>query len=260
MTSADATETMTIGGQKSRNRDGEVLLDMEGVHVSYGGVPALKGVSLQVRQGEFVAVLGANGAGKSTVLKTVSGVLKPTSGVVRLAGREIQGRSPWSVARLGVGHVPEGRRILGEQTVEENLQLGGWVLRQDRKRYEQTYERVLGLFPHLRDRLGQGAGTLSGGEAQMLAVARSLMVAPRLLMLDEPSLGLAPQLVAEMFTYLRRLHREEGMTILLVEQAAALALALASRCYVIQNGCVALEGPSKELRDNEEIQRLYLGG
>lgn len=236
------------------------LLAIRDLHVAYKMVPALRGISLDVNAGGFVALLGANGAGKTTTLKAISGLVRLSGGSIEFDGRSMGRRSPWQSARARIGHVPEGRKIFPDHTVLENLQLGGWTIRSNDRLLEETLEGVLSLFPRLQERLEQQAGTLSGGEAQMLAVARALMLRPRLLMLDEPSLGLAPRLVAEMFEYLRRLHKEQGMTVLLVEQVASVALALADRCYVLENGHVALEGTSDELRNSEAVRRLYLGG
>ena len=230
------------------------LLELEGVEARYGPVKALDGVTLTVDEGEVVAVLGANGAGKTTTLRAVSGTVR-RGGRIELAGRSLP-RSPESVARLGVAHVPEGRGTFAELTVGENLRLGAYVRRGD---LTEDYARVLKLFPMLEERREQQAGTLSGGEQQMLALARALMQRPRLLLLDEPSLGLAPLVVGEIFGIVRKLNVEEGLAVLLVEQNARVALDIATRAYVLEVGRVAVEGASDELRANEGVRRSYLG-
>jgi branched-chain amino acid transport system ATP-binding protein len=237
--------------------DAAPLLQLEDVTASYGPVEALHGVSLSVQEGEAVAVLGANGAGKTTTLRAVSGTVR-RGGRIVFAGRSIARGSPEAVARAGIAHVPEGRGTLTELTVGENLRLGAYV-RRDRKAVGEDERRVLDYFPQLADRRGQRAGTLSGGEQQMLALARALMLRPRLLLLDEPSLGLAPLVVAEIFRIVRELNEEEGLAVLVVEQNAALALEASSRAYVLEVGRVAVEGPSAELRRHESVRRSYLG-
>ena len=230
------------------------LLELAGVDARYGPVKALDGVSLTVGEGEIVAVLGANGAGKTTTLRAVSGTVR-RGGRVELAGKALP-RSPETVARLGVAHVPEGRGTFAEMTVAENLRLGAYARRGD---LDADHDRVLKLFPVLADRREQQAGTLSGGEQQMLAIARALMQRPRLLLLDEPSLGLAPLIVSEIFGIVRKLNAEEGLAVLLVEQNARIALDVAARAYVLQVGRVAVEGDSAELKANEGVRRSYLG-
>ena len=230
------------------------LLELEGVEARYGPVTALTEVTLGVDEGEVVAVLGANGAGKTTTLRAISGTVR-RSGRIQLAGRTLR-RSPEAVARLGVAHVPEGRGTFAELTVWENLRLGAYTRRGD---LDGDYERVLAYFPVLRERRYQQAGTLSGGEQQMLALARALMQRPRLLLLDEPSLGLAPLVVMEIFGIVRRLNQEEGLAVLLVEQNARTALDVAERGYVLEVGRVVVQGTSEELRANESIRRSYLG-
>jgi branched-chain amino acid transport system ATP-binding protein len=232
------------------------LLELDGVEARYGPVVALHGVSLTVEEGEVVALLGANGAGKTTTLRAVSGTVRK-SGRVLYAGRDVSRRTPERLARLGVAHVPEGRGIIGELTVAENLRLGAYVRRDGE--IKQDVERVSGLFPWLRERRGQQAGTLSGGEQQMLALARALVARPRLLMLDEPSLGLAPLVVQELFRVVRALNEEDGLTVLVVEQNAAIALAASQRAYVLEVGRVAVEGASEELSRHEAVRRSYLG-
>ena len=231
------------------------LLELDDVHARYGPVEALHGVTLSVGEGEIVAVLGGNGAGKTTTLRSVSGLVS-TSGQVRFAGEKITRAAPERVARAGIAHVPEGRGIFGELTVYENLRLGAYLRR---KGFTQSYERACGLFPFLETRRQQQAGTLSGGEQQMLAIGRALMSRPRLLLLDEPSLGLAPIVVREIFTILGELNAKEGLAVLVVEQNAKLALRSSSRAYVLEVGRVALEGPSAELAENESVRKSYLG-
>jgi branched-chain amino acid transport system ATP-binding protein len=235
----------------------ESLLELEDVRARYGPVQALHGVSLTVGEGEAVAVLGANGAGKTTTLRAVSGTVR-RSGRIVFAGRNIDRRAPEAVARTGIAHVPEGRGTLTELSVRENLRIGAYV-RRDRNAVAEDERRVLGYFPQLADRGRQRAGTLSGGEQQMLALARALMLRPRLLLLDEPSLGLAPLVVAEIFRIVRELNEEEGLAVLVVEQNAALALEASSRAYVLEVGRVAVEGPSADLRRDESVRRSYLG-
>ena len=234
----------------------ESLLELEDVRARYGPVQALHGVSLTVGEGEAVAVLGANGAGKTTTLRAVSGTVR-RSGRIAFAGRSIARRAPEAVAQAGIAHVPEGRGTLTELSVRENLRIGAYV-RRDRKAVAEDEQRVLGYFPQLAERARQRAGTLSGGEQQMLALARALMLRPRLLLLDEPSLGLAPLVVAEIFRIVRELN-EEGLAVLVVEQNAALALEASSRAYVLEVGRVAVEGPSANLRREESVRRSYLG-
>jgi branched-chain amino acid transport system ATP-binding protein len=230
------------------------LLELEGVEARYGPVRALQGVSIAVGEGEVVALLGANGAGKTSTLRAVSGTVRRT-GRISFAGRSLA-PSPEAVARAGIAHVPEGRGTFAELSVRENLRLGAWT-RRGHLRGEQ--ERVLDHFPALAGRTGQPAGTLSGGEQQMLALARALMARPRLLMLDEPSLGLAPLVVASIFSILRGLNEQEGLAVLLVEQNATLALDAASTAYVLEVGRVALSGSADALRADESVRRSYLG-
>jgi len=231
------------------------LLELEDVHARYGPVTALHGVSLTVDEGEVVALLGANGAGKTTTLRAVSGTVRKI-GRVRYAGRDVTRRTPEALARLGVAHVPEGRGILAELTVWENLRLGAYVRRE--REVKEEFARVTELFPWVEERRGQQAGTLSGGEQQMLALARALVSRPRLLMLDEPSLGLAPLVVQELFRVVSTLN-EEGLTVLVVEQNASIALDVSQRAYVLEVGRVAVEGASDELRRHEGVRRSYLG-
>jgi branched-chain amino acid transport system ATP-binding protein len=233
------------------------LLELGGVQAAYGPIRALHGVDLQVEEGSIVALLGANGAGKTTTLRAISGMVK-TTGRVRFDGRDILNRAPEDVARLGVAHVPEGRGTLAQLTVWENLQMGAYV-RRDRGRIKQDLRRVAAYFPWIEQRRQQLAALLSGGEQQMLAIARALMLRPRLLLLDEPSLGLAPIVVREIFAMVASINREEGLTVLVVEQNANLALQIAGRAYLLEVGRVVLEGRSDELAHNESIRRSYLG-
>jgi len=237
--------------------ESSALLELEDVSARYGPVTALHGVSLRVGEGEFVAVLGANGAGKTTTLRAISGTVR-RGGRIAFAGNSIAHRPPEAVARAGVAHVPEGRGTLTELTVRENLRLGAYV-RRDRGGVVEDERRVLSYFPRLGERGSQRAGTLSGGEQQMLALARALMLRPRLLLLDEPSLGLAPLVVAEIFRIVRDLNEREGLAVLVVEQNAALALEASSRAYVLEVGRVAVEGSSSDLRRDEAVRRSYLG-
>jgi branched-chain amino acid transport system ATP-binding protein len=230
------------------------LLELEGVEARYGPVQALRGVSLAVGEGQVAALLGANGAGKTTTLRAVSGTVR-RGGRIEFAGRRIDRRGPEAVARAGIAHVPEGRGTFAQLSVRENLRLGAWTRRNGR----DAERRALEYFPWLEERAGQPAGTLSGGEQQMLALARALMARPRLLMLDEPSLGLAPLVVGEIFSILRRLNEREGLAILLVEQNATLALESASSAYVLETGRVAVRGSAEELRAHESVRRSYLG-
>ena len=231
------------------------LLELENVEARYGAVQALHGVSLSVGEGEIVAVLGGNGAGKTTTLRAVSGLVS-ASGDVRFAGKRISGAPPERVARAGIAHVPEGRGLFRELSVYDNLRLGAYLQRDG---FDEGYRRVQAHFSWLEARRNQEAGTLSGGEQQMLAIARALMARPRLLLLDEPSLGLAPLVVREIFGILDELNEKEGLAVLVVEQNAKLALRSSSRAYVLEVGRVALEGESAELAENESVRKAYLG-
>jgi branched-chain amino acid transport system ATP-binding protein len=232
------------------------LLELENVEARYGHVTALRGVSLRVPEGRMVAVLGANGAGKTTTLRAISNTVRKTGEVV-LDGRRITRSSPETIARLGIAHVPEGRGIVGELTVDENLRLGSYARRGGSAKSDR--ERVLAAFPRLAARLRQRAGTLSGGEQQMLALGRALTARPRLLMLDEPSLGLAPLVVREIFAILARLNEQEGLTVIVVEQNAALALSTCHQAFVLEVGRVVVAGESAALREHESVRRSYLG-
>ena len=233
------------------------LLELRDVEARYGPIRALHGVSLAVEEGQAVSLLGANGAGKTTTLRAISGTVR-TTGEIAFAAKRIGGRSPESIARLGVAHVPEGRGIYAELTVWENILLGGST-RRSRRAVKQDAEAALDHFPRIADRRRQQAGTLSGGEQQMLALARALVARPRLLMLDEPSLGLAPTAVREFFRVVRLLNQEEGLTVLVVEQNARIALASTQHAYVLEVGRIAISGPSPELSRNEGIRASYLG-
>jgi branched-chain amino acid transport system ATP-binding protein len=233
------------------------LLQIEEVHTYYGQIHALKGVSINVDQGEIVTLLGANGAGKSTILKTTSGLLRPRQGSIYFDGENLIHYPPHQIVAKGVVQVPEGRRVFGRLTVVENLEMGAFAL-SDQRLIKENLERVFKLFPRLKERSKQVAGTLSGGEQQMLATGRALMVNPRVLLMDEPSMGLAPVLVDSIFVTIRQLHAE-GTTILLVEQNARMALQVANRGYVLQSGRVVLSDSAENLRQNEMVCKAYLG-
>ena len=232
------------------------MLEVRDLHVYYGEIHALKGISFTVRQGEIVTLLGNNGAGKTTTLRTLSGLLAARGGDVQLEGVSLLGTAPHDVVRKGITHVPEGRRIFNRLTVVENLEMGAYT-RGDAA-IGQDMDHVFTVFPRLKERRSQVAGTLSGGEQQMLAIGRALMAKPRLLLLDEPSMGLAPVLVEQIFETVLTINRQ-GVTILLVEQNAAMALSIAERGYVLETGRLALEGRARELADNPEVRRAYLG-
>jgi len=233
------------------------LLELEAVDVHYGAIHALRGVSFQVGEGEIVTLIGANGAGKSTTLRAVSGVLAPSAGRIRYRGEESAGLKPYKLVARGLSHAPEGRGIFPNLTVTENLHLGAF-LRRDAEGIAADVEKGFTLFPRLRERATQMAGTLSGGEQQMLAIARALMARPRLLLLDEPSLGLAPQLVETIFNTIQEINRQ-GVTILLVEQNAHLALGIAHHGYVLETGAVVQSGTGQELLRSPEVRKAYLG-
>ena len=234
------------------------LLELRDVHAYYGNIHALKGISITVDEGEIVTLIGANGAGKSTTLKTISGLLRPRSGEVLLGGTRIDGLRADQVVSLGITQSPEGRRVFPRMSVRENLEMGAFQRRKGPD-LDADFERVLGLFPRLRERIDQAGGTLSGGEQQMLAIARALMARPRLILLDEPSMGLAPILVEQIFDIVRDINAQ-GTTVLLVEQNALMALGLASRGYILQTGEIVLADSAKQLAVNPEVQKAYLGG
>ena len=233
------------------------LLELTNVHSYYGHIHALKGVSLYVNEGEIVSLIGSNGAGKSTSLRTISGIIHAREGKVLLDGKDITHTEPHHVVKMGIGHVPEGRGIFPKLTVQENLEMGAFVVN-DQKVIKDRLELVFEMFPRLKERVLQYGGTLSGGEQQMLAIGRGLMLNPRLLMLDEPSMGLAPVLVDLIFETIKKLN-EKGTTILLVEQNALMALSIANRGYVLQTGAIALTDDAAKLKKNEMVQKTYLG-
>jgi branched-chain amino acid transport system ATP-binding protein len=232
------------------------MLELREVIVSYGSIDALKGISLTVKKGEIVALIGANGAGKSTTLMAVSGVAPLRTGTIFYEGKRISGRPAHEIVRMGISQVPEGRRIFGRMTVRENLEMGGFS--RDRKELEEDILRVFTMFPVLAERSGQTGGTLSGGEQQMLAIGRALMSRPNLLLLDEPSLGLAPIIVSRIFTIIREIN-ERGTTVLLVEQNAKAALRLAHRAYVLETGKIVMQGEASQLEKDPGIKKAYLG-
>ncbi|PJK18175.1 ABC transporter ATP-binding protein [Chryseomicrobium excrementi] len=234
------------------------MLAVKDIDVYYGNIQALKGVTVTVEEGEIVTLIGANGAGKSTLLKTLSGLLKPKSGSIEFLGNSIAGKPAQGIVKSGISHVPEGRRVFANLTVEENLELGAF-LRKDKKGIEADMKKVYDTFPRLLERRKQMSGTLSGGEQQMLAMGRAIMAKPKLLLLDEPSMGLAPLMVKTIFEVVKDIN-EQGTTILLVEQNANMALSVASRGYVIETGKVVLSGSADELQSSEEVRKAYLGG
>ncbi len=233
------------------------MLELADVHVGYGAVPAVRGVSLHVGPGDIVVLLGANGAGKTTTLKAIHGLVRPRRGSIRMEGREIAGARPDQVVASGIALCPEGRQVFPAMTVLENLEVGA-VARPDPRGVRERLDEVLALFPRLAERRRQAAGSLSGGEQQMLAIGRALMARPRLLMLDEPSMGLAPLIVEHIFEIIRAVNRR-GVSILLVEQNAQLALEVAQRGYVLENGVLALQGPAQDLARDEHVKEAYLG-
>jgi branched-chain amino acid transport system ATP-binding protein len=234
------------------------LLSVENLHVAYGAIKALHGVSLKVPQGSIVTLIGANGAGKSTTLRALSGLVKPSSGSILYDGQEISKLPPHKIVGRGLCHVPEGRMVFANLTVHENLMMGAYLQR-DRKWIAEQTEYVFSLFPRLKERESQSAGTLSGGEQQMLAIGRALLGRPKFLMLDEPSLGIAPLLVKTIFERIVEINREQGLTILLVEQNANLALDISNYAYVLETGIILIEGPSAQVKSNPQVQAAYLG-
>jgi branched-chain amino acid transport system ATP-binding protein len=234
------------------------MLSVDDIHVYYGNIAAVKGISIEVKQGEIVTLIGSNGAGKSTTMRAISGLVSPRRGSITFEGRKISGMPGHQVTALGISQSPEGRRIFGRMSVDENLDLGAF-LRNDKDGILADRERIYELFPRLKERIHQKAGTLSGGEQQMLAVARALMTRPRLLMLDEPSMGLAPLLVELIFNTIKQI-REQGMTILLVEQNALAALDVADRAYVLESGVIKQTGRAADLAASDEVRKAYLGG
>ena len=234
------------------------MLQIDDINVYYGAIHAIKGISLKVEQGEIVTLIGANGAGKSTTLRTISGLLKPKTGKITFEGKEISGMAAHEIVKAGISQVPEGRRIFANMTVQENLDLGAYA-RKDSDGVAQDLKIVFERFPRLLERREQEAGTLSGGEQQMLAMWRALMSRPRLLLLDEPSMGLAPLLIKEIFSIIQDINKT-GTTILLVEQNANMALSIANRAYVLETGRITLSGDAKELAASEDVRKAYLGG
>jgi branched-chain amino acid transport system ATP-binding protein len=240
------------------NAPGEVILQLEDVHTFYGSIEALKGITIDVRQGEIVTLIGANGAGKSTTLRSINGLNRPRRGTIRFQGQEITNRPAHEIVKLGIAQSPEGRRLFPRMSVLENLQMGAFQRARGDKDMQSDLERVYTLFPRLAERKSQHAGTLSGGEQQMVAIGRALMARPKLLMLDEPSMGLAPIFVERIFDIVREINAQ-GTPILLVEQNALMALDVANRGYVLETGHVALADDAKTLRNNEQVRKTYLG-
>ena len=233
------------------------MLEVKDLNVFYGAIHALKGVSLSVGEGELVSLIGANGAGKTTTLHTISGLITAASGSVTLDGQDLQKAPPHKIINMGLAHVPEGRHVFARMTVEENLRMGAYILK-DQHKINENLEKVYAHFPRLKERWKQLAGTLSGGEQQMLATGRALMTDPRIVLMDEPSMGLSPLLVKEIFRIIRDVNRD-GVTVLLVEQNAKMALEIAHRAYVLETGCVKMEGDATELANNIEVRKAYLG-
>jgi branched-chain amino acid transport system ATP-binding protein len=233
------------------------ILEVDDLHVYYGAIHALKGVSLRVQEGEIVTLIGANGAGKSTTLRAINGINRPRKGTIRFQGQDITGSAPHTIVKGGIAQSPEGRRLFPRMSVTENLEMGAFQ-RTDRENFEGDMERVFDLFPRLKERRTQKAGTMSGGEQQMCAIGRALMARPKLLLLDEPSMGLAPIFVERIFETVAEVNRQ-GTPVLLVEQNALMALEVANRGYVMETGRIALEGPAAELKTNEQVRATYLG-
>jgi branched-chain amino acid transport system ATP-binding protein len=251
------TDNAAAATQDSPAATATPTLELRDIEVLYGRIQALHGVSLTVRTGEIVALIGSNGAGKTTTLRTISGLVRPSKGEVLLDGQPIHHLGAEIIARRGVGHAPEGRRLFSRMSVRENLEMGAYA-RSDNSQIHEDFERVFTLFPRLLERQGQLAGSLSGGEQQMVAIGRALMARPRVLLLDEPSLGLAPILVDAIFEVIRDVNAT-GTTVLLIEQNARMALATAGRAYVLETGNIVMEGPAAELARSDEVQRAYLG-
>ena len=233
------------------------MLEIKDIHVYYGAIHAIKGITITVNDGELVSLVGANGAGKTTILHTISGLLRATSGDILLDGKSLQKVPANNIINLGLAHVPEGRHIFSRMTVEENLRMGAYIIN-DAKRINDNMEKVFHHFPRLKERARQLGGTLSGGEQQMLAIGRALMTDPKILLMDEPSMGLSPILVNEIFTIIEQLHNS-GITILLVEQNAKKALAVADRAYVLETGKISMSGSAKELAEDDRVRKAYLG-
>ena len=233
------------------------MLEIKDLNVFYGAIHALKGISLTVDEGELVSLIGANGAGKTTTLHTISGLLTAASGSITLDGKDLQKVAPNRIISMGLAHVPEGRHVFARMTVEENLRMGAYIIK-DQKKISENLENVYSHFPRLKERSRQLAGTLSGGEQQMLATGRALMTNPKIVLMDEPSMGLSPLLVKEIFSIIQELH-ESGITILLVEQNAKMALAVSDRAYVLETGCISMSGKASELAEDDRVRKAYLG-
>ncbi|MGM9588160.1 MAG: ABC transporter ATP-binding protein [Candidatus Limivicinus sp.] len=233
------------------------MLEIKDLNVFYGAIHALKGISLTVEEGELVSLIGANGAGKTTTLHTISGLLTAASGSITLDGKDLQKVAPNKIISMGLAHVPEGRHVFARMTVEENLRMGAYIIK-DQKKISENLENVYSHFPRLKERSRQLAGTLSGGEQQMLATGRALMTNPKIVLMDEPSMGLSPLLVKEIFSIIQELH-ESGITILLVEQNAKMALAVSDRAYVLETGCISMSGKASELAEDDRVRKAYLG-
>ena len=234
------------------------MLKVSNLNISYKKINAVRDVSFEIREGEIVSLIGSNGAGKTSTMRAISGLVKARSGSILFNGKEVLGMSPTQIVASGIVHVPEGRQVFSKLSVGENLQLGGYLTK-DRKVVKERIDRIFQLFPILKERIHQKAGSLSGGEQQMLAIGRGLVTGSKLLLLDEPSLGLAPIVVEQVFEVIQKL-KESGMTILLVEQNAWDAMAISDRTYIMESGAIVLEGPSEEVAENEEVKRIYLGG
>ena len=233
------------------------MLEVKDLNVHYGAIHAIKGISLTVNDGELVALIGANGAGKTTTLHTISGLIRPSSGEILMDGQDLQKIPANKLISMGMAHVPEGRHVFSQMTVEENLLMGAYILK-DKAKIQENIKMVYGHFPRLEERAKQMAGTLSGGEQQMLATGRALMTNPKILLMDEPSMGLSPILVKEIFSIIEELHND-GITILLVEQNAKMALGIADRAYVLETGSISMEGTAKELSEDDRVRKAYLG-
>ena len=233
------------------------MLEIKDLNVFYGAIHALKGISLTVEEGELVSLIGANGAGKTTTLHTISGLLTAASGSITLDGKDLQKVAPNKIISMGLAHVPEGRHVFARMTVEENLRMGAYIIK-DQKKISENLESVYSHFPRLKERSRQLAGTLSGGEQQMLATGRALMTDPKIVLMDEPSMGLSPLLVKEIFSIIQELH-ESGITILLVEQNAKMALAVSDIAYVLETGCISMSGKASELAEDDRVRKVYLG-
>ncbi|WP_077213314.1 ABC transporter ATP-binding protein [Bacillus dakarensis] len=234
------------------------MLNIQDLCVNYEKNQVIKGISMEVKEGEIVTLIGANGAGKTTLLRTISGIKSSSSGSIEFMGNPIHKMPSHKIVDLGIGHIPEGRRVFPEMTVKENLEMGAYR-RKDSKEMKKELDHIFELFPRLKERISQRAGTLSGGEQQMLAIGRAIMLRPKVYLFDEPSLGIAPLVIAEIAQMIKRLNEEEGATILLVEQNANLALKLSHRAYILETGKISLEGPSEELANDDRVQKIYLG-